>query len=175
MEQDMGYTNSEAVYDLSRDGRFLERKNDQMRLNLLALQVLAYMAHVTYDWDVENNRPPAKTARAGRACRYYSLGWRNVAEGLGMISLTPEQIMGGGAAGAVDDALSGREHTARNRISRAWGFLRGQGLLKRLRTSTVGHNAGYLLMLGDAGENAAVEKWARRCLAMEDAELRERG
>lgn len=173
MGRNMGYTNSEAVYRLAGEGRFLELKDGQMRLNVFALQVLAYMAHVTYDWDGENGRPPAKNVRAGRACRYYSLGWRNVSEGLGMVSLPPDQVMGMSPEG-IEDALDSRSLTARNRISLAWRFLCGQGVLKKIRRSTVSRNAGYLLMLGDDAENAAVERWARKCLALEDERGRRR-
>lgn len=172
MEATMGYTNSEAVYAIARAGGLLQRKggeNGGMRLNLLALQVLEYMAHVTYDWDTEHNRPSAKLVRLHKPCRYYALGWRNMAEGLGMVSLPPDRLIGMGAE-EIAAALNARNRTACNRISGAWRFLREQGYIKRLNPPTVGHTTGYLLLLGDRAENAEVERWALKCLALEEEE-----
>lgn len=45
-------------------------------------------------------------------------------------------------------------------------FLRDRGIIKTIEPASLGKNAGFLLLLGDDAENAAVERWARECLGV---------
>ena len=62
---------------------------------------------MTYDWDRERNQPPEKLRKVNAPCRYYTLGWRAIADAYGMILLTPEQSMG---ENAIRDEEA-REHS----------------------------------------------------------------
>lgn len=164
MEEPMGYKNQSAVYRLSRQGRLAKPRGGKLTVNTMAMNVLLYMAHNTYDWDPDANRP-VDGVPSGVPCRYYTKGWRSVAEDLGMMILSDVQLLNGTADDA-DTALEARARTAQTRISAAWKFLRDQGLIKQLVPASLGKNAGYLLLLGDDKENRAVERYARECLGL---------
>lgn len=155
MQDEMGYRNAKAIYRLTREGRLLKTREDGKRTaNTLAIAILQYMAINTYDW------PPNDDMRRKLIpCRYYQLGWRSIAEDLGMLAID---------LGADDHeaAIRSREITARNRISQAWRFLAGHGLIECLVPALQGRNAGYLLLLGNDEENREVEEWARTCLGV---------
>ena len=156
----MGYRNTQAVYDTIRTGKLAYRRGKNFGINTFAELVLMYMANETYDWDRELNQPPEKLRGLNAPCRYYTLGWRAIADAYGMILLTPEQAMGSEA----EDAMKRRERSAKKQISDAFIFLQERGVIKKLEPASLGKNAGFLLMLGDDAENRAVEQWARRCL-----------
>mgnify|MGYP007012703446 CR=1 FL=1 len=82
-----------------------------------------------------------------------------------MVMLTPEQAMGGNA----EAKMKTRENSIQKSISDAWVFLRDRGIIKTIEPASLGKNAGFLLLLGDDAENAAVERWARECLASDSA------
>lgn len=161
----MGYRNAGAVYELSRRGKLLKPRGGKVTINTMAELVLIDMALSSYDWDSENNRPGKDAKAREYPCRYYTKGWRALAEDHGMMALSPEQIIGNSEE-EVEAAMKAREGTAKARIVQAWKFLRDQGLIKCLQPATLGKNAGYLLLLGDAKENFAVERWARQCLGL---------
>lgn len=161
MSETMGYQNAYRVYDKTREGLLLKPRGGKLTLNTTALAVLQYMATTTYDW------PPDRKVRSRNIpCRYYARGWRNIAETLGMICLSPEQILDADSKEASEKALGGRENTAKVRITDAWRFLREKGLIKQLVPASLGKNAGYLLLLGDDDENRRVEEYARQCLGL---------
>lgn len=160
--ENMGYKNMQAVYDVNRVGRMAIRRGDNMTLNKNAELVLMFMASQTYDWDSENNCPPKKLMDKKVPCRYYTLGWRAISDSLGMVMLTPEQAMGGNA----EAKMKTRENSIQKSISDAWVFLRDRGIIKTIEPASLGKNAGFLLLLGDDAENAAVERWARECLGV---------
>ena len=155
MQEEMGYRNAKAVYPIIRQGRLLKTREDGKRsTNSLAIAILQYMAISTYDW------PPTDEMKAKYVpCRYYQLGWRSIAEDLGMLAV-------GIDAEDFEAAMKSREITARNRVSQAWKFLTEQGVIKCLVPASLGRNAGYLLLIGDGPENREVEAWARRCLGL---------
>lgn len=138
------------------------RRGDNMTLNKNAELVLMFMASQTYDWDSENNCPPKKLMDKQVPCRYYTLGWRAISDALGMVMLTPEQAIGGNA----EAKMKTRENSIQKSISDAWVFLRDRGIIKTIEPASLGKNAGFLLLLGDDAENAAVERWARKCLGI---------
>lgn len=158
MHTDMGYSNIDRVYQLAEDGRLAKDRAGKATVDNMALNALLYMAHNTYDW------PPAEKVRDNMLpCRYYTLGWRRMAQSLGMTLLSFEQLQ----SDSDPDALrKSRELTARTRISHAWKFLAEHELIKQLVPASLGRNAGYLLLLGDASENREVEAWARKCLGL---------
>lgn len=158
--EEMGYQNAQAVYDISRTGRLAKKRGENLTVYAMAQLVLGYMAINTYDWDRERNQPPEKLRKVNAPCRYYTLGWRAIADAYGMILLTPEQAMSDNA----DEEMEKRENTIRKNISNAWVFLQERGVIKKLEPASLGKNAGFLLMLGDDKENLAVERWARQCL-----------
>ena len=158
--EDMGYQNTQALYDLNRTGRLAKARGGNLSCYAMAQLVLAYMCSQTYDWDRERNRPPEKLRGLNVPCRYYTLGWRAIADAYGMILLTPEQMMGGSA----EKEMKKRENTVKTNISNAWLFLQERGVVKKLEPASLGKNAGFLLLLGDEEENRAVERWARQCL-----------
>lgn len=160
--ENMGYKNMQAVYDVNRAGRMAIRRGDNMTLNKNAELVLMFMASQTYDWDSENNCPPKKLMDKKVPCRYYTLGWRAISDSLGMVMLTPEQAMGGNA----EAKMKTRENSIQKSISDAWVFLRDRDIIKTIEPASLGKNAGFLLLLGDDAENAAVERWARECLGV---------
>ncbi len=162
MEEDMGYQNAQAVYDINRTGRLAKKRGDNLSCYTMAQMVLSYMAINTYDWDRERNQPPEKLLKINAPCRYYTLGWRAIADAYGMVLLTPEQAMDGNA----EEAMEKRENTVRKNISNAWLFLQERGVIKKLEPASLGKNAGFLLLLGDDEENHAVENWARKCLGL---------
>lgn len=131
----------------------------------MAELVLIDMALSSYDWDSEHKEPNRDAKAKGYPCRYYTKGWKTLAEDHGMMVLSPEQLVGSSAEEA-EVAMKAREGTAKARITQAWKFLRDQGLIKCLQPATLGKNAGYLLLLGDGEENRAVERWARQCLGL---------
>lgn len=158
MTDKMGYSNIDHVYELSKNGRLAKKRGNKSTLDSTALHVLLYMAHKTYDWppeqwQVERNVP----------ARLYTLGWRGIAEALGMTLLSFEQLHSGEDADAMKLA---RERTAKNRITTAFKDLAERGLIKQLYPQSLGKNAGYLLLIGDPMENREVEAWARRCLGL---------
>lgn len=158
--EEMGYQNAQAVYDISRTGRLAKKRGENLTVYAMAQLVLGYMAINTYDWDRARNQPPEKLRKANAPCRYYTLGWRAIADAYGMILLTPEQAMSENA----DKEIEKRENTIRKNISNAWLFLQERGVIKKLEPASLGKNAGFLLLLGDDEENLAVERWARQCL-----------
>ena len=161
----MGYRNAGAVYELSSQGKLLKPRGGKVTINTMAELVLIDMALSSYDWDSENNRPGKDAKAREYPCRYYTKGWRSLAEDHEMMVLSPEQLVGSSAEEA-EAAMKAREGTAKARITQAWKFLRDQGLIKCLQPATLGKNAGYLLLLGDDEENRAVERWARQCLGL---------
>lgn len=158
MNTDMGYSNIDRVYQMAENGRLAKNRAGKATVDNMALNALLYMAHNTYDWPpndkIKNNMLP---------CRYYTLGWRRMAQALGMTLLSFEQLQSGDDADAM---MKSRELTARTRISHAWKFLTEQGVIKCLVPASLGKNAGYLLLIGDPAENREVEAWARRCLGL---------
>lgn len=161
----MGYRNAGAVYELSRAGKLLKPRGGKVTVNTMAELVLVDMALSSYDWDREHQEPIRDAKAKGYPCRYYTKGWKTLAEDHGMMALSPEQVIGKPEE-EVEAAMKAREGTAKARIVQAWKFLRDQGLIKRLQPATLGKNAGYLLLLGDDEENCAVERWARQCLGL---------
>lgn len=160
--EDMGYKNAQAVYNLNRTGRLAKKRGENLGVYALAQLVLDYMAINTYDWDTERNQPPEKLRKVEAPCRYYTLGWRAIADAYGMILLTPEQAAGENA----EKEMKKRENTVKTNISNAWLFLQERGVIKKLEPASLGKNAGFLLLLGDDKENFAVERWARQCLGL---------
>ena len=160
--EDMGYKNAQAVYNLNRTGRLAKKRGENLGVYALAQLVLDYMAINTYDWDTERNQPPEKLRKLNAPCRYYTMGWRAIADAYGMVLLTPEQAMGGNA----NEEMEKRENTIRKNISNAFVFLQERGVIKKLEPASLGKNAGFLLLLGDDKENFAVERWARQCLGL---------
>ena len=158
----MGYKNTDAFYELASKGRLAYQRGDNIGVYAMAQLVLAYMCDQTYDWDRERNQPPEKLRKVNAPCRYYTLGWRAIADAFGMILLTPEQSMGENA----DKEMKKRENTVKTNISNAWLFLQERGVIKKLEPASLGKNAGFLLLLGDDEENLAVERWARQCLGL---------
>lgn len=161
----MGYRNAGAVYELSRAGKLLKPRGGKVTVNTMAELVLVDMALSSYDWDREHQEPIRDAKAKGYPCRYYTKGWKTLAEDHGMMALSPEQVIGKPEE-EVEAAMKAREGTAKARIVQAWKFLRDQGLIKCLQPATLGKNAGYLLLLGDDEENLAVERWARQCLGL---------
>ena len=158
----MGYQNMQAVYDISRTGRLAKKRGENLAAYTMAQLVLDYMAINTYDWDRARNQPPGKLRKVNAPCRYYTLGWRAIADAYGMMLLTPEQAMSEDA----DKEMAKRENTIRKNISNAWLFLQERGVIKKLEPASLGKNAGFLLLIGDDEENRAVERWARQCLGL---------
>lgn len=158
--EDMGYQNTQALYDLNRTGRLAKKRGDNLTCYTTAQLAISFMCSMTYDWDRERNQPPEKLRKVNAPCRYYTLGWRAIADAYGMILLTPEQAMSGNA----DKEMKKRENTVKTNISNAWLFLQERGVIKKLEPASLGKNAGFLLLLGDDEENRAVEQWARQCL-----------
>lgn len=156
----MGYRNTKAVYDLNMTGRLANRRGDNLSIYPMAELIFMYMADQTYDWDRANNQPPEKQRQLGVPCRYYKLGWRDIAQSFGMVALTPEQAMSGHA----DEIKRRRENSVKKTISDAFIFLQQRGAIKKLEPASLGLNAGFLLLLGGEEENRAVERWARQCL-----------
>ena len=158
MTEEMGYQNVNRVYELSRAGRLTKPRGGKLTLDNMALNTLLFMAHSSYDWPLSkslaDNMVPA---------RLYTLGWRGIAEALGMTLLSFEQLQSGKDADAM---MKSRENTAKNRISQTWNDLAERGLIKQLYPQSLGKNAGYLLLIGDPAENREVEAWARRCLGL---------
>lgn len=161
----MGYRNAGKVYELSRAGKLLKPRGGKVAVNTMAELALIDMALSSYDWDSEHNRPDNKADANGLPCRYYTLGWRTLAEDHGMMTLSEEQVIGK-TDEEVEAAIKAREGTAKARIVQAWKFLRDQGLIKCIQPASLGKTAGYLLLLGDEEENKAVEQWARICLGL---------
>lgn len=159
MSEYMGYKNVEAVYRAARHGLFLKvRKDGKRTTDTLSLAIMQNMAFKVYDW------PPEKKNKTHMVpVRLYTLGWRSVAEDLGMLAADMD-------SDDVYASIRGRELTARNRVTRSWKFLTERGLMKRLYPSVQGKNAGYLLLLGDEKENKEVEAWDRDCLGMWDSQ-----
>lgn len=160
--EDMGYQNTQALYDLNRTGRLAKKRGDNLTCYTTAQLAISFMCSMTYDWDRERNQPPEKLRKVNAPCRYYTLGWHAIADAFGMILLTPEQSMGENA----DKEMKKRENTVKTNISNAWLFLQERGVIKKLEPASLGKNAGFLLMLGDDEENLAVERWARQCLGL---------
>ena len=161
MVDEMGFRNMNAVYAKCQEGKLLKERGDKLSLNSMALSVLQYMAHSTYDWP-----PTDKIVKEELPCRYYTLGWRSIAESLGMVALSPKQLSYVQSQRQMDELLASRENTSRLRVTNAWKFLKQQGLIKQLVPASLGKNAGYLLLLGDNEENEKVEAWARQCLGL---------
>lgn len=155
----MGYHNADLVLANSERGRMLKSRGGKVKANMDAIAVLFYMALNTYDWP-----PNAKLENAQLPCRYYTLGWRAIAEKFGMVCLSEEQLATPDID--VEAAMKAREATAKNQISQTWRFLQEKGLIKCLQPASLGRNAGYLLTIGTASENAEVEAWARKCLGL---------
>lgn len=160
MTEEMGYQNVNRVYELSRTGRLAKPRGGKITLDSTAMHALLFMAHSSYDWPLSkslaDNMVPA---------RLYTLGWRGIAEALGMTLLSFEQLQSGEDADAMKLA---RERTAKNRITVAFKDLAERGLIKQLYPQSLGKNAGYLLLIGDHAENREVEAWARKCLGLPD-------
>lgn len=153
----MGYHNFERVEELSRLGKISKQTDSGLVYNNFANTVLEFMAYHTYDF------PPSQDVKkSGRPCRYYTLGWRAIAEAKGLLLLTAEESMSENA----DDILKAKEQTTRNRVSRAWKFLKEQKLIKTLVPAALGKNAGFLLLIGDNDENYECEKYARERLGL---------
>ena len=158
--EDMGYKNAQAVYNLNRTGKLAKKRGDNLSCYATAQLVLSYMAITTYDWDTERNQPPEKLRKVNAPCRYYTMGWRAIADAYGMVLLTPEQAMSADA----NKLMRKRENTIKTNISNAFVFLQERGVIKKLEPASLGRNAGFLLLLGTPEENKAIERWARQCL-----------
>lgn len=159
MDDEMGYRNMQKVFELSASGRLLKPRGGKLALNAMAGFTLCYMASNTYDW------PPTDDMRKHKVpCRYYTLGWKSIAETFALQMLSTEQTSDLDAD--VDAMMAARMRTAQSRISDVWRYLRDQNLIKELQPASLGKNAGYLLLLGDDVENNEVEDWARECLGL---------
>ncbi len=62
-----------------------------------------------------------------------------------------------------------RENSIQKSISDAWVFLRDRGIIKTIEPASLGKNAGFLLLLGDDAENAAVDDGPGSALASDSA------
>lgn len=157
MEQ-LGYRNVGLVYERAEEGRLLTKREDGVwALDLFPLTILTYMALRTYDFPKDKDQSPYVPSR------YYSMGWRNIAEDLGLLRYDGTM----GKRYGYETMGKKRENTARTRISRAWVYLMKHGLIKRLVPASLGHTAGYLLLLGDDDENVQAEADAREILGID--------
>ncbi|NEG55484.1 hypothetical protein GFD21_06865 [Bifidobacterium sp. SMA15] len=160
----MGYKNIKAVWGLGHEGRLLKPRGGQVALHTTALNMLVYMASHAYDW------PPTDELRRRKlACRCYSLGWEHMADDFGITLAGGEKAAKILAEGGNLEAMrTARKTTALNRLSQTAKFLQKQGLIKLLIPADVRREqpAVWLLLLGDAKENAEVESWARECLGL---------
>lgn len=153
----MGYRNVALVYQKAGEGRLLSRRGDGVwSLDLFPLTVLAYMALKTYDYPKDDAQNPYVPAR------YYAMGWREIADGLGITRFDSALAEKYGDR----EMASRRESTAKSRISRAWANLAKRGLIRRLVPASLGDPAGYLLLLGDDEENAKVTSEAMDVLGI---------
>lgn len=154
----MGYNNVNAVYASARQGKLLKTRQDGKKTtDTTALIVLIDMASHVYDW------PPTKKQQDNLIpVRLYELGWREIAEDLGMLAAKDL------AAPDAEEQIRSRELTSKNRVTRAWKFLTERGLIKQIYPAVQGRNAGYLLLIGDPAENREVEAWARKCLGLRE-------
>lgn len=118
----MGYRNAGAVYELSRAGKLLKPRGGKITVNTMAELVLIDMALSSYDWDSEHKEPSRDAKSKGYPCRYYTKGWKTLAEDHGMMALSPEQVIGKSEE-EVEAAMKAREGTAKVRIVQAWKFL----------------------------------------------------
>ena len=90
----MGYRNAGAVYELSRTGKLLKPRGGKITVHTMAELVLIDMALSSYDWDREHQEPIRDAKAKGYPCRYYTKGWKTLAEDHGMMALSPEQVIG---------------------------------------------------------------------------------
>lgn len=163
----VGYDNQKAVYALSSAGRLNHERDGKPSLNSFAFNVLNYMAFTTYDWDSASNQPTEQPKKLDKPCRYYALGWQEIAKTFGMFQVSPSLLF-------LDDdkemqeAVRRRAATAKLRISDAWAFLKKQELIKCIKPAGTGRNAGWLLTIGSPIENIRVEEYARSCLNLSD-------
>ena len=72
--EDMGYQNTQALYDLNRTGRLAKKRGDNLTCYTTAQLAISFMCSMTYDWDRERNQPPEKLRKVNAPCRYYTLG-----------------------------------------------------------------------------------------------------
>lgn len=158
MSEIMGYRNAERVNDISSQGKLSSVINGKVVFNNFADTVLTFMALNTYDY------PPSDDVKKRHLpCRYYTLGWRAIAEAKGLLLMSSEESMSSEAA----HILERKEHAAKTRISQAWKFLKEQKLIRTIVPASLGKNAGILLLLSDdKSENYECEKYARECLGL---------
>ena len=71
--EDMGYQNTQALYDLNRTGRLAKKRGDNLTCYTTAQLAISFMCSMTYDWDRERNQPPEKLRKVNAPCRYYTL------------------------------------------------------------------------------------------------------
>ncbi|WP_169171905.1 hypothetical protein [Bifidobacterium oedipodis] len=154
----MGFNNDDRVWGLVAQGRLTKPRGNNPLTDSFSLSVLLYMAHNTYDWP-----PDGKLKRLRVPCRLYTRGWRSISEAMALTAIDADKL-----ANATEEEaeamMETRENNAKGRISKAWAFLREQGLIKKIDPQRPGMNAAFLLLLGDDEENRACEAWARECL-----------
>lgn len=155
---EMGFKNTERVYDMARRGVFSKPNGDSSTVNLLALNMMLYMSLKAVSAEDQ------KAINDGKAYWCYWGGWEKMAANMGL-TVTPMEI----GDNEADIAVDSKKRTAINRLSRTAKFLQEKGAIKLLRpSSTIGtkRNATWLLLLGDEAENAAAEAHARECLGL---------
>ncbi|KFI66561.1 hypothetical protein BMAGN_1470 [Bifidobacterium magnum] len=159
----VGYKNSDLVYELASQGKFMRPRGNSVSFDPMQLSLMEYMASTTYDFpptpDMKDRFLPA---------RLYERGWDHVAERFGMWLPGGEedfQIMR--EPGGMERLSKKKMNAARWRLGATSKCLQEAGLIKCLRKADIhrGVPAKWLLMLGDDEENRAVEAWARRCIA----------
>ncbi|MBT1161192.1 hypothetical protein [Bifidobacterium sp. SO1] len=161
MTDEMGYRNIDRVYELSQQGRLSKESGGTLTLDLLALSMMTYMARKAID------KEDRKAIAEGKPYWCYWGGWDSMAATIGMVLPTDEQREHAFEDESVADAISARQLTARNRLSRTAKFLKERGCIKMLKAPVTfaRENAIWLLRLGETEEeNATAEAWARKCL-----------
>ncbi len=154
----MSYQNVDLVNKVSSEGRLLKPRGGNVVTDSFVKCVLTDMAQASMQWP-----PTEKMKRNHTPARLYTGGWSMIADIEGM-TLLPKGILFEGTEEQVRKERHRRENTAKNRISKAWAFLKERGLIKQLYPQSLGKNAGYLLLIGDAEENREVEDWAWKCI-----------
>lgn len=153
MDNMMGLENVNLAFNAAGTGKLARwRQGDIWQLDSFALNVLLYMAAHTLDAD--------KSIDNGYLPRCYTGGWESIAEGLGLLltTATRDGVETGEKYQAEQRAR--RRRTAQSRISRACSELQKAGLLARVRDSSLGRKAVFVLTIGAAGENDALVRRA---------------
>lgn len=158
MTDQMGYKNIDRVYDnLAQRGKLSKESNGRKTLDLLALNMMTYMARKAIDKDDK------RTLKEGDPYWCYWEGWDSMAAHMGMILPSDDQTALT-RDGNLDEDITRRKLTARNRLSRTARFLVEQGCIKQLKPPVplAGKNAVWLLLLGKTPEeNRQAEIQAR--------------